>query len=141
MKYQSYTPEMTQKIAATFARDLKVGDIICLYGDLGVGKTAFVQGLAQGLCVKDYVTSPTFTIVNEYMGSIPLYHFDVYRIDDEDELYEIGFEEYLNGNGICVIEWSEKIVDFLPMQRYDVKISKNDTKDENYRSIEIDKRG
>lgn len=141
MEYQSYSVEDTKKIAFHFANQLHPGDILCLYGDLGVGKTAFVQGLAEGLHIVDYITSPTFTIVNEHKGTFPLYHFDVYRIDDADEMYEIGFEDYLNGDGICVIEWSEKIENILPEQRYEISISKDDAENENYRLINISKRG
>lgn len=91
-----------------------------MYGDLGVGKTAFVQGLAKGLGIDEPITSPTFTIVNEYSGRLPLYHFDVYRIADSDEMYEIGYEEYVYGDGVSVIEWPQLIDDILPEKRYDL---------------------
>lgn len=141
MEYRAYSIEDTKKIASSFAQDLGRGDVLCLYGDLGVGKTVFAQGIAEGLHIQDYITSPTFTIVNVHDGIIPFYHFDVYRISDIDEMYEIGFEEYLNGESICLIEWSEKIEDILPEKRYDIKISKDDTENENFRLIEINKRG
>ena len=111
MIYKSNSVKETQNIAKAFAKELKPGDVLCLNGDLGVGKTAFVQGLAKGLGVEDYIQSPTFTIVNCYDGKLPLYHFDVYRIADSDEMYEIGYEEYVYGNGISVIEWPELIAD------------------------------
>ena len=138
MKYISNSYEETKDIAAVFALTLQAGDVICMYGDLGVGKTAFVQGLAKGLDIDDHITSPTFTIVNEYAGRMPLYHFDVYRIADSDEMYEIGYEEYVYGEGISVIEWPQLISDILPQKRYDITISKDYDKGENYRLIEIE---
>ncbi len=90
------------------------GDVVCLTGGLGTGKTAFTGGIAAALGIEGYITSPTFTILNEYEGRIPLYHFDVYRIADPSEMFEIGFEEYVEGNGIVVIEWAELIKDILP---------------------------
>ena len=137
MKYISNSYEETQKIAADFAKTLKEGDVLCMYGDLGVGKTAFVQGLAKGLEIDEPITSPTFTIVNEYSGTLPLYHFDVYRIADSDEMYEIGYEEYVYGDGLSVIEWPQLIDDILPEKRYDIEIAKDYDKGENYRTIEI----
>lgn len=139
MEYISKNYEETQKIASDFAKTLKSGDVICMYGDLGAGKTAFVQGLAKGLQIHEPITSPTFTIVNEYEGSLPLYHFDVYRTADSDEMYEIGYEEYIDGDGVSVIEWAELISDILPDDRYEVTVSKDYTQDENYRKIEIRK--
>lgn len=141
MLYKSYSPEETADIAAEFAKTLKSGDVICLNGDLGVGKTAFVQGLARALGVTDYVSSPTFTIVNSYDGILPLHHFDVYRINDCEEMYEIGYEEYIYGDGISVIEWPEIIADILPCERYDITVLKDLDVDINYREIVIEKRG
>lgn len=137
MEYISNSYEETRKIAFEFAKTLNSGDVLCMYGDLGVGKTAFVQGLAKGLGIDDHITSPTFTIVNEYSGTLPLYHFDVYRIADSDEMYEIGYEEYVYGDGVSVIEWPQLIDDILPDKRYDITISKDYDKGENYRLIEI----
>ena len=110
-----------------------------MYGDLGAGKTAFVQGMAKALNIDEPVTSPTFTIVNEYNGTLPLYHFDVYRIGSSDEMFEIGFDEYVNGDGISVIEWAELIEDILPPDTISVTIRKNMEKGEDYREIIIDK--
>lgn len=138
MKHISQSYEETLAIARSFAETLKAGDTVCLYGGLGAGKTAFVQGLAEGLGIDEPVTSPTFTIVNEYYGRLPLYHFDVYRIADPDEMYEIGYDEYVYGNGVSVIEWSELIGEILPEKRYNVKISKDYGKHENYREIDIE---
>lgn len=139
MEYISKSYEETQKIASDFARTLKSGDVICMYGDLGAGKTAFVQGIAKGLNITEPITSPTFTIVNEYSGSLPLYHFDVYRIADSDEMYEIGYEEYVYGDGISVIEWAELIEDILPDKRYRVTILKELANGDDYRKIIIEK--
>lgn len=141
MIYISNSYEETQKIAEAFAKTLKEGDVLCMYGDLGVGKTAFVQGLAKGLGIGEHITSPTFTIVNEYSGSLPLYHFDVYRIADSDEMYEIGYEEYVYGDGVSVIEWPQLIDDILPEKRYDIEIAKDYDKGEDYRTIEIKEAG
>jgi len=100
-------------------KTLRPGDTVALAGGLGAGKTAFVRGLAQGLGLDARVYSPTFTIVNEYLGSIPLFHFDMYRISDPDELFEIGWEDYLERGGVCAVEWSENAGDaFLPNTIY-----------------------
>ncbi|MDD6214643.1 MAG: tRNA (adenosine(37)-N6)-threonylcarbamoyltransferase complex ATPase subunit type 1 TsaE [Firmicutes bacterium] len=141
MLYKSNSARETINIAKAFAKELKAGDVICLDGDLGAGKTAFVQGLAKGLCIDEYISSPTFTIVNCYEGRLPLYHFDVYRISDSDEMYEVGFDEYVYGNGVAVIEWSQLISDILPEKRFDVTIGKNIDVHEDYREINIEKRG
>lgn len=141
MQYESNSHQETQGIASGFAKKLTAGDVLCLSGDLGVGKTAFVQGLVQGLGISEYVSSPTFTIVNCYDGDIPVYHFDVYRISDEDEMYEIGYEEYIYSNGVSIIEWPEMISGILPDNRYDITIEKDLAKHEDYRKITIEKRG
>ena len=109
---------------------------------MGAGKTAFVQALAKELGVDDYLSSPTFTIVNCYEGkNMPFYHFDVYRIQDIDEMYEIGYEEYIYGDGVTVIEWAELIAEILPEDRYDITIEKDYDKGENYRKITIEGKG
>lgn len=141
MIYESSSPEQTAEIAKKFADELNAGDVICLNGDLGVGKTVFVQSLAKALGINDYINSPTFTIVNQYEGRLPLYHFDVYRIADCDEMYEIGYEEYVYGEGVSVIEWAQNIKEILPEKRYEITIEKNYDKGENYRSVTIEKRG
>ena len=137
-RYKTGSEEETTAVAESFAHRLTAGDVICMYGDLGAGKTAFAKGIAKGLEIDDYITSPTFTIVNEYMGRIPFYHFDVYRISDSDEMYGIGFEEYVYSDGISLIEWSELIEDILPQKRYNVHINKTN-EGENIRIIEIEK--
>ena len=141
MVYKSNSVRETQNIAKAFAKSLKPGDVLCLSGDLGTGKTAFVQGLTKALGVEDIVNSPTFTIVNCYSGKMPVYHFDVYRIADPDEMYEIGYEEYVYGDGVCIIEWPELIGEILPEERYDINIVKNLEIHEDFREITIDKRG
>lgn len=139
MEYISNNVEETKKIASELAKTLSAGDVLCMYGDLGAGKTAFVQGLAKGLGIDEPITSPTFTIVNEYYGSLPLYHFDVYRIADPDEMYEVGYEEYVYGDGVSVIEWAELIEDILPEKRYKVTILKDTSERDDYRRIEVEK--
>lgn len=139
MEYISNSPLETKNIAKAFAKELQPGDVVCLCGDLGVGKTAFTQGLAAGLEIEEVVCSPTFTIVNCYNGRLPLYHFDVYRIMDCDEMDEIGYEEYVYGDGVTVIEWPEMIRDILPENRYDVSIWKDDAQDDDFRRIRIQK--
>lgn len=112
---QSSSPDETIKIAREFAKTVERGDIICLEGNLGAGKTHFVRGFVQGLGLSgDIVSSPTFTIINEYDGELPIYHFDCYRLEHVEEALEIGAEEYLYGNGVCVIEWPDRITDLLP---------------------------
>lgn len=139
MKYVSNSREDTIKIAYEFAGGLKRGDIVCLTGDLGAGKTAFVSGVAKALGYKGYTSSPTFTLINEYMADIPIYHFDVYRIDFSDEMYDIGIDDYLFGEGICLIEWPEKIEDILPDNTISVKITKNVDISDDYREILIER--
>lgn len=137
MQFVSNSPEDTRAFAADMAKRLSAGDVLCLYGDLGAGKTAFVQGLAKGLGIDEPITSPTFTIVNEYEGRLPLYHFDVYRIADSDEMYEVGFDEYVYGEGVSVIEWPQLIADILPERRFNIEIKKDLEKGENYREITV----
>ncbi|SKA75418.1 tRNA threonylcarbamoyladenosine biosynthesis protein TsaE [Caloramator quimbayensis] len=127
--------EETYELGIKIGRVLNSGDIISLNGDLGAGKTQLTKGIAKGLEVEDYITSPTFTIVNEYRGRLPLYHFDVYRINDIEELYEIGFDEYIFGNGISIIEWGDMISEILPKDIIKINIKKVD---ENIREIHID---
>ena len=125
MNYTSNSYEETQKIASEFANKLKPGDILTLDGDLGAGKTAFTGGLAKGIGINGYVTSPTFTIVNEYRnGTMPLFHFDVYRLESMDDLYDIGWEDYISQGGICVVEWADIIRDGLDLPYYEIRITK-----------------
>ncbi len=113
-KYNSGSPDETEKIAEKIARDLKGGEIIAFTGGLGMGKTCFMRGLMRGLDFTGDVTSPTFSIVNEYRGGrLPVFHFDMYRISNFDDLYTTGFFEYLDENGIIAVEWSENIASVL----------------------------
>jgi tRNA threonylcarbamoyladenosine biosynthesis protein TsaE len=110
MEYITHSPSETEAVGTALARVLKPGTVIAYRGDLGAGKTAFTRGLARGLGVKESVTSPTYTIVNEYLsGSMPLFHFDMYRLGSEDELFDIGWEDYLERGGVCAVEWSENV--------------------------------
>jgi len=110
--------EATQEIAEQLGEILHAGDVITLEGDLGAGKTSFTKGLARGLGITRNVSSPTFTIVKEYNGRLPLYHMDAYRLEDSEE--DIGFDEYFNGNGVSVIEWAQFIEDYLPEERLEI---------------------
>jgi len=114
--------EETKSFGYKLGEIVKKGSIICLLGDLGAGKTTFTQSLAKGLGVCDYVTSPTFTIVNEYDGRIQLYHFDVYRIGSSEEMYDIGYDEYINSDGVCIIEWANLIEDIVPEERLTIEL-------------------
>lgn len=114
MQIRTHSPEETEAIGRKIAAKLLPGDIIAYYGDLGAGKTAFTRGLAAGLGVTEQVTSPTYTIVNEYLsGRMPLFHFDMYRLSSSDELFDIGWEDYLARGGVCAVEWSENVADAL----------------------------
>ena len=114
MEHVTNSPEETEALGADLAGRLEPGTVIAFTGDLGVGKTAFVRGLARGLGVQERVTSPTFTIVNEYEGGrLPLFHFDMYRLGSADELFDIGWEDYLARGGVCAVEWSENVADAL----------------------------
>jgi tRNA threonylcarbamoyladenosine biosynthesis protein TsaE len=135
--FETYSSEETTKLGEKFSSRLQSGDIVALCGELGAGKTSFVQGICKGLGIHEHVASPTFTIVNEYnSGKLIVYHFDFYRMKSTNELREIGFEEYLNGNGICLIEWADRIQEFLPAKRFDVKLELG--VDYNTRRIEIE---
>ena len=108
------SPEQTELLGKKLAELLRPGDVIAYYGDLGAGKTAFTRGLAAGLGSREAVTSPTYTIVNEYLsGRMPLFHFDMYRLSSSEELFDIGWEDYLARGGVCAVEWSENVADAL----------------------------
>ena len=114
MEYLSHDPEETERIGEELGRTLTAGRVVAYRGGLGMGKTAFTRGLARGLGCRGRVTSPTFTIVNEYNGDTPLFHFDMYRLESEDELFDIGWEDYLTRGGVCAVEWSERVDGALP---------------------------
>ena len=108
------SPEQTELLGKKLAELLRPGDVIAYYGDLGAGKTAFTRGLAAGLGIREAVTSPAYTIVNEYLsGRMPLFHFDMYRLSSSEELFDIGWEDYLARGGVCAVEWSENVADAL----------------------------
>ena len=114
MRYVTHGPEETEALGEKLAQRLRPGDVIAFYGDLGAGKTAFTRGLARGLGVTEPVTSPTYTIVNEYLsGRLPLFHFDMYRLGSAEELFDIGWEDYLERGGVCAVEWSENVEEAL----------------------------
>ena len=114
MQITTHSADETQALGQKLASRLAPGDVIAYFGDLGAGKTAFTRGLAQGLGITDPVTSPTYTIVNEYLsGRIPMFHFDMYRLSSSDELFDIGWEDYLSRGGVCAVEWSENVEDAL----------------------------
>ena len=108
-EFISNSEKETENIGAAFAKDLKGGSVVAMYGDLGAGKTAFVRGMARGMGLDAHVSSPTFTIVNEYPGERELIHFDMYRLASADELFDIGWEDYLNRGAVCAVEWSENV--------------------------------
>ncbi len=114
MEYRTHSESETETVGEALAATLSPGTVIAFTGDLGAGKTAFTRGLARGLGIGERVTSPTFTIVNEYEGGrLPLFHFDMYRLESSEELFDIGWEDYLRRGGVCAVEWSEKVADAL----------------------------
>ena len=138
IEYETFSPEETFAIGERFGREAKPGQVLALTGDLGVGKTLFTQGLAKGLDIDGPVSSPTFTIVQVYEnGRLPFYHFDVYRIADSEEMDEIGFDDYVYGEGICLIEWAELIEEILPENCIRIIIEKNLEKGFDYRLIKV----
>lgn len=136
---ESWTPEETFAVGKELGMQARAGEIYCLNGDLGVGKTVFTQGFAAGLGITEPVNSPTFTIVQQYEeGRLPLYHFDVYRIGDVSEMDEIGYEDCFYGEGVCLIEWSELIGEILPEHRMEIRIEKDLEKGFDYRKITVE---
>ena len=124
MEYLSHSPEETEHIGEMLGRRLRPGTVVAYRGGLGMGKTAFTRGLARGLGCAGRVTSPTFTIVNEYEGRVPLFHFDMYRLADADALFDIGWEDYLDRGGVCAVEWSERVSDAMPADTLWVDIAR-----------------
>lgn len=140
MRYESKQEQDTFHLAKKLGEKALPGEIYLLEGDLGAGKTVFAKGFAEGLGVREPITSPTFTIVQEYEeGRIPLYHFDVYRIADVEEMYELGYEGYFFGEGVCLIEWASLIRDILPESCYTVRIEKDLERGFDFRWIDVDK--
>lgn len=121
-RYICKNAQETEALGRSFAPLLSPGTIICMHGTLGAGKTCFIQGVARGLGIEEAVTSPSFTLASEYQGTLPLYHIDVYRIEDSEEFELLGLEEYLYGHGLCFIEWSEKVQEALPEETLHIEI-------------------
>ncbi|MCI6857702.1 MAG: tRNA (adenosine(37)-N6)-threonylcarbamoyltransferase complex ATPase subunit type 1 TsaE [Eubacterium sp.] len=139
MRIESNSEKDTFHFGEECGKKAVPGQVFCLYGDLGVGKTVFTKGFAAGLGITEPVSSPTFTILQVYdEGRLPLYHFDVYRISDPEEMYEIGFDEYLEGEGVCFIEWANLIEDLLPDHYTKIYIDKDLSKGFDYRCITIE---
>ena len=135
MQFLSHSTQETEAIGEELAQKLRGGDVLAFTGSLGMGKTAFTRGLARGLGCRGRVTSPTFTIVNEYEGRTPLFHFDMYRLGSSDELFDIGWEDYLTRGGVCAVEWSERVDDAMPADTLWVDIAQGT--DESDRIITI----
>lgn len=139
MVVETRSAEETFSLGINIGRKAKAGQVITLVGDLGVGKTVFTKGLARGLGITEPVSSPTFTIVQEYReGRLPLYHFDVYRIGDLEEMEEIGYEDYFYGDGVCLVEWANLIGELIPENAVSVVIEKDLEKGLDYRRIIIE---
>lgn len=135
---ESFSHEDTYNIGFELGKNVKKGQIFCLDGDLGVGKTVFTKGFAKGLGISEDISSPTFTIVLEYHdGRMPFYHFDVYRIGDVYEMDEIGYEEYFFGEGVCLIEWASLVEEIIPKEAVKIVIAKDLEKGFDYRTITI----
>lgn len=137
MEFITNSPEETEKIGAAIGKIIPAGTVLAYRGDLGAGKTAFTRGLARGLGFTEAVTSPTYTIVNEYLGGrLPLFHFDMYRLSSADDLFDIGWEDYLDRGGVCAVEWSENVREALPPDAVTVTIARCPEND-SWRSITI----
>ena len=142
MIIETFSTDETYEFGRKMGSEARPGDVYCLNGDLGVGKTVFTQGFAAGLGIREAVSSPTFTIVQEYDGKeMPFYHFDVYRIGDVEEMDEIGFEDYVYGEGVCLIEWAELIREILPDDFVSISIEKDLEKGFDYRKITLERGG
>lgn len=139
MKYETGGEQETFALGERIGREAEPGEIYALLGDLGVGKTVFTKGFAKGLGIGEHVSSPTFTILQVYdEGRLPLYHFDVYRIGDPEEMDEIGYEDYFFGNGVCLVEWANLIEELMPPQTKWIRIEKDVEQGFSYRKITIE---
>ena len=140
MVIETFSPEETEELGIHFGKEAKPGTVCTLIGDLGVGKTVFTQGFAKGLGIEEPVNSPTFTIIQEYHeGRLPLYHFDVYRIDGLWDMDDLGYEEYFYGEGVCLVEWGSMIKELFPENTIYVRIEKDLEKGFDYRKITVSK--
>ncbi len=141
MVIESFCTKDTFELGKQIGMTAKSGEVYCLNGDLGTGKTVFTQGFAEGLNVSEQVNSPTFTILQEYTdGRLPFYHFDVYRLEESEEMEEIGYLDYFYGDGVCLIEWADQIKELLPKERIEIQIKKDLTKGFEYRNIDINRK-
>ena len=138
LEFVTTNAKETERLGMKIAKGLKGGEVLAMTGDLGAGKTTMTKALARGLGIEEHVTSPTFTIVNEYKGRLKLFHFDVYRIGDIEEMYDLGFEEYIYGDGVSIIEWSNLIKEILPEDTINIEILASDVDE---RTIRISGRG
>lgn len=139
--YETYSAKETAELGRRLGKEAKAGEVYTLIGDLGVGKTVFTKGIAEGLGITEPVNSPTFTIVQVYdTGRMPFYHFDVYRIGDIEEMDEIGYEDYFYGDGVCLIEWAELIEELIPKKHTAIRIEKDLEKGFDYRKITLEER-
>lgn len=137
---ETFSERDTFQLGENMGREAKPGEVYALMGDLGVGKTVFTKGMAKGLGVEDVVNSPTFTILQQYEGGrLPLYHFDVYRIENIEEMEELGYEDYFYGEGVCLVEWADSIEEVLPENFFQIKIEKDLEKGLNYRKIIVER--
>lgn len=136
-KFETYSQDKTFEIGKKMGESAKSGDVIALNGDLGVGKTVFTKGFAIGLGIDEHITSPTFTIVNVYEGDLPFYHFDLYRLCEEEEMDHIGYEDYFFGKGVTIVEWAERFPDLMPKDMTYITIEKNFSKGDDYRKLTI----
>ncbi|SHH53703.1 tRNA threonylcarbamoyladenosine biosynthesis protein TsaE [Anaerosphaera aminiphila DSM 21120] len=134
MKIHLKDVEETENFGLALGKLLKPGDVICLNGDLGAGKTTLTKSIGKGMGIEDYITSPTFAIINEYYGDINLYHFDTYRLETDEDVFYLGFDEYFYGNGVCIIEWADKIKNALPEDYLELNITR---RGELEREIEV----
>ena len=137
---ETFSEKDTFQLGESIGRGAKAGEVYALIGDLGVGKTIFAQGMAKGLGIKKTVSSPTFTILQQYEeGRLPLYHFDVYRIENVEEMEELGYEDCFYGEGVCLVEWADSIEEVLPENFFQIKIEKDLEKGLNYRKIIVER--
>jgi len=134
MKLTSHSPEETQRFGKELGHLARAGDVILLVGNLGAGKTCLTQGIAWGLNIDGYARSPSFVVVKEYRGRLPMYHIDLYRLDNIAEIIDLGLDDYLYGNGLCVVEWADKALDLMPPQNLLIKI---DLLGDNERKLEL----
>ena len=138
MKLTSYSPEETQRLGKELGYLAQAGDVILLVGNLGAGKTCLTQGIAWGLNIDGYARSPSFVVMNEYRGRLPMYHIDLYRLDNIAEIADLGLDDYLYGKGLCVVEWADKALDLMPPQNLLIKI---DLLGDNERKLELNTHG